>query len=1399
MAGSGVEEWSATSAYDENDVVYDPVTFNIFAARNAITAITSPPTQLPLRRAETVSNNNVHSVLFTFETAQTPAMGVTYTFRYELPRGTTRTVTFSGDDVANNPGNRTWIVPISDLTGTTGIPSNALFQLVVVDLVSGAGTTLNIRPELDNGTSGNWQELSHNQVGGAFRYDKAVNDYLRWYEGTVLYEGNVLPGNNLHEITSSNVTVGTDDITFTGVNGTFLSSLRAGGRILLDLEDSPSNLMLEVASTTGTTLVTRPIALWTDSFVISITDQLQAFLRSTGFGVGRALLARVSRTEVDTGTTPTPPAQRSNAIRFGTSLPSAVDSHIGDIFHLNSTDVRQQGFYQFELSGWQFLHSKFDELIVERDLTAPGNNAFPSRGNRATMEALPQEFRNDATTVGDMLRNYDYTESEITRLEDQFGHDTITLEELTVEPDTEYRYNRTYEVRGNTTDIFPHARRGAFEAPVTPTSGADAGTTNNSASTFGTSLTPLVAGAFPDGPLRGREGINHTFRANVYQPVVGTATRLSGIVPQEIGLNNAIDSAAEFLPAGTFVASGGALDDGGPQINNLRAIYRFGADNSELIDHDATSGTLGTVSDGLIIGQTFRPLDEPPGFNGFYPIWTLDFGATNISHVRNVGVWLEESGDLNSPVSIPGVNSAIYGEDEQGNTQLDVYISPTVVGTGQTIQITATSERQRRFVLPIQGIERVTRVEIGNTDVGFSNNNGSQTVYIDGSTVRVGTVVTFTYDVASVYPMPSHSSFAEYTLNTPNGNIVFRTVNTEGLHVTTSISSTGDIIWHIPTGTTNRTGGLINSTTVPANQGGIWLSGVTMSHVGYENFRLRVKAGTGTHSVLDDAGGTPLDLDPENTYSLVSHLYLDGSNNNRIRIDNTIMQWNSTTSSWDHLATRTPNPALEVVGYSITDSTTDETQRLFMAQPVVRFGDAEYALSQNVTRGHFSGKFFVAKVESSATVDSAFRQRLASSTAPFRGLIIRDNGIETANLPYADLSVTYDGNGSFVYEQSSVVHGTYSRDDLPADGSWQLVSPANQQEGRFFQTGAEGSFTAVNGTFPTRGNQTSTNVNPWIVLQANPDTTLTALPSEGFIVDTVSAQIPSGPIDRLRIYNPLETDLLVLDRTFTFSNNSLQEDQSNWRETQIDPVSLGTAAVTTPTTVRLWAVEDDALRNTAYNVGADPGMGALPDIYVPQFRDDWRIANSLQPLSHNDFSPGTHYFHIRYRAGRDRNIYYSVQDFDRTTGLVSGLARVASPSGTLAVSDDYRTGLGTEPAFTMAMAGDTDQNILLQQFSTAQLVVPAPADPLQNGDFRGSAMPFGMFGLIELFMGIMTVGTESDATAENYYVNYERRGNDYYWYPNRESGVPNVPNGVWQNYIGDADPTTGQWRVPLQG
>ena len=161
----------------------------------------------------------------------------------------------------------------------------------------------------------------------------------------------------------------------------------------------------------------------------------------------------------------------------------------------------------------------------------------------------------------------------------------------------------------------------------------------------------------------------------------------------------------------------------------------------------------------------------------------------------------------------------------------------------------------------------------------------------------------------------------------------------------------------------------------------------------------------------------------------------------------------------------------------------------------------------------------------------------------------------------------------------------------------------------------------------------------------------------------------------------------------------------------------------------------------------------------------------------------------------EENNYVRTPLFGETTGVV--LATQAQVDLTNRVNGN-----------TAISAGDS-VIVVPSWIPSDSSIVSAPTDLATSPSDRGSALPFGMFGLTELFLGLQQIPTGQTDTAETYREVYWRRGTAFYWYPNRTIDVPDprtsdptdtvTLTGVWQSYEGDSTPTGTQWRVPYEG
>ena len=332
-------------------------------------------------------------------------------------------------------------------------------------------------------------------------------------------------------------------------------------------------------------------------------------------------------------------------IRQGIALPTTADS--GEVFQLTAVwNGRNPGLYQFDsaFSLWRLADSAFDDVEINT-LTVDTSLQIPAHNDPRVADD------NDAAAIGDLL-----TETE--RLRQEFGHSVAPRAVLEEEPDTSYLYDQSIELTGElTTPLFRHARRvdRTSEYPTLPTSNS--------------SRTALVLAAFPDAPLRGRQGLHGTHRIDQYMPTAN-AGRIGGTVP----LERATSGTDDYQLDESFLDDGGISDNIlDPAIQDPNAKFLLGQDNGELISHDPAAGTFTTPTNGLLIGMAFKADQITDTHTGQLPIWSMDFQARSQSDVRNVGMFLEGAAStsttsIGSPISV-----ASFG----GLARLDIAFSDT--------------------------------------------------------------------------------------------------------------------------------------------------------------------------------------------------------------------------------------------------------------------------------------------------------------------------------------------------------------------------------------------------------------------------------------------------------------------------------------------------------------------------------------------------------------------------------------------------------------------------------------------------------------------------------------------------------------------------------------------------
>ena len=316
-------------------------------------------------------------------------------------------------------------------------------------------------------------------------------------------------------------------------------------------------------------------------------------------------------------------------IKFGSALPAVAHSVRGEVFATYTDGGQAIDLFIFNGTAWQLTDLTIDSLHVQ------GSSLFfehPQIPGHTRTEITGTGNRNDAATVTDVRIQADVLRQEL-------GHQVSPHGELEQEPGTSYRHVQGIELGGDFADdpngTFRHARRvtRSVEYPtVLETVDANTSTNNSPNSTFGQTFTAVQAGLFPSAPTLGQQGSVHdTFRLQQYHGTNAVA---------ELGLGG---NTGQFIQHSYFMEDGGLAD--GPTDPSASPVNaRYHVTDGGLIDTVPATGLVGTLHSGFTLGMVFSPneaeavpelVDEA--------LWSMDFGARNLSDSRNVGVYLEET------------------------------------------------------------------------------------------------------------------------------------------------------------------------------------------------------------------------------------------------------------------------------------------------------------------------------------------------------------------------------------------------------------------------------------------------------------------------------------------------------------------------------------------------------------------------------------------------------------------------------------------------------------------------------------------------------------------------------------------------------------------------------------
>ena len=630
---------------------------------------------------------------------------------------------------------------------------------------------------------------------------------------------------------------------------------------------------------------------------------------------------------------------------------------------------------------------------------------------------------------------------------------------------------------------------------------------------------------------------------------------------------------------------------------------------------------------------------------------------------------------------------------------------------------------------------------------------------------------------------PSQSQQVEYILTLRDSSTFTIRANDGTNHITTR-QTIGGFGWRIPRAlVTAYSGGEIPRL-------GLY-RGIALTRGQPGEYHMRIKLGTSFDARISDEDGL-LDFTDGSQYSIISHLHV--GNDGRIALNVYVYEWILATQQWRlYTGLRTESG---VTGFRI--GALNNSEAIDVINPEINIGLFEFQNNRtNFINNMSMSKIFIAKAENT-TFDANAATAIVNDSTAFKGLAVADTmpGFEFTRLNYVDVPyTTYDPStglitptSNWLLPDTSATDAAGFRASLNSSGLWTPVSEASVNDSIIdgFRTMPVQGANVAASTDPTDAFLFIHRTGTGYVDPVRATASLPIAPEKSGVSNTTGGTatltVPEGPITSLSYHTTTGMD---------GANNTISYlGVGEWdRSKSLSVASAGTA--------RIWSVPLSAAESVSDNLGIVTENGDAR-LYVPEFRDDYRRAQSpqLPELTRSDFDPSTHFILGRFLDAGSRRIYYTASGFDPQLGLITGVARVDTPVAGINSGD--APGGNRRELFVQdpAVAEDRQANIVIQRFASFRFEALAPTDVLELPGQRGDVLPFGMFGMLELFLGTVQAGPVSDDTAENYSVGYSRRGVLYHWYPNR---MGTGSTGVWQNYQGDNAPTGDQWRIPLIG
>ena len=311
-SGSTIPEFDALAAYPTVDTAVRAGSGNLFVNRVAIPAVLAVTTVDNLESAFYAVGGSGDFLTFIFPSTFIPVDANTYTLSYSL--GVVRRVQFDGSDISLLTGQTNiFIVSISDVRLATGTLATGFTtgQPVTIDnpqLSHSATADLpNLDPELDNGVSGRWEQVSRIDALDPSRYLLSANSRLEWTENNISVRGVVseieeVSFNTTGEPVTSTVQAN-GDVIIAGLTSARATAMINAGRVASHLEDTASLIVWRVAAIAGSTTSVTWLPVASNSDIGTLNEaETRASIINIGDISSRFQVSLIVESEVAPGT-----------------------------------------------------------------------------------------------------------------------------------------------------------------------------------------------------------------------------------------------------------------------------------------------------------------------------------------------------------------------------------------------------------------------------------------------------------------------------------------------------------------------------------------------------------------------------------------------------------------------------------------------------------------------------------------------------------------------------------------------------------------------------------------------------------------------------------------------------------------------------------------------------------------------------------------------------------------------------------------------------------------------------------------------------------------------------------------------------------------------------------------